>query len=67
LGFSETPLCSLWIHLLGFGEIQNLPGTWKGIELVGRINSNGENPYYTDSMKGRFTIYRDNKNTFSLK
>jgi hypothetical protein len=36
----------------------------EGTRDVGNINSNGENPYYTDSMKGRLTIYRDNENTF---
>uniref|UniRef100_A0A8D2I599 Ig-like domain-containing protein n=1 Tax=Urocitellus parryii TaxID=9999 RepID=A0A8D2I599_UROPR len=32
----------------------------KGLEMVGQINPSGGSTYYPDSMKGRFTISRDN-------
>ncbi|XP_057344845.1 uncharacterized protein LOC118919449 [Manis pentadactyla] len=40
----------------------------KGLEWVSSISWNGNNKYYTDSVKGRFTISRDNgKNTVDLQ
>uniref|UniRef100_A0A0D9RA60 Ig-like domain-containing protein n=1 Tax=Chlorocebus sabaeus TaxID=60711 RepID=A0A0D9RA60_CHLSB len=40
----------------------------KGLEWVSYISSGGGNTYYADSVKGRFTISRDNsKNTLSLQ
>ncbi|KAI5162395.1 Immunoglobulin Heavy Variable 1-8 [Manis pentadactyla] len=40
----------------------------KGLEWVSSISGNGNNKYYTDSVKGRFTISRDNaKNTVDLQ
>jgi immunoglobulin heavy chain len=39
----------------------------KWLEWVAQINENGSGTYYPDSMKGRFTMFRDNaKNTFYL-
>nr|6Z06_H Chain H, Fab 4G2 Heavy chain [Myodes glareolus]7B09_H Chain H, Heavy chain of fab fragment P-4G2 [Myodes glareolus] len=35
----------------------------KGLEWVARINTNGDTTHYTDDMKGRFTISRDNAKT----
>uniref|UniRef100_A0A8C5XSL4 Ig-like domain-containing protein n=1 Tax=Microcebus murinus TaxID=30608 RepID=A0A8C5XSL4_MICMU len=34
----------------------------KGLEWVSHISWNGASTYYADSMKGRFTICRDNSN-----
>nr|2H1P_H Chain H, 2H1 [Mus musculus] len=40
----------------------------KRLELVATINSNGDKTYHPDTMKGRFTISRDNaKNTLYLQ
>nr|WIW78150.1 anti-panfilovirus glycoprotein specific immunoglobulin heavy chain [Mus musculus] len=40
----------------------------KRLELVANINGNGGSTYYSDSVKGRFTISRDNaKNTLFLQ
>ncbi|KFO34286.1 Ig heavy chain V-III region VH26 [Fukomys damarensis] len=40
----------------------------KGLEWVGNINTNGGSAYYPDSVKGRFTISRNNaKNTLHLQ
>uniref|UniRef100_P18524 Ig heavy chain V region RF n=1 Tax=Mus musculus TaxID=10090 RepID=HVM53_MOUSE len=40
----------------------------KRLELVAAINSNGGSTYYPDTVKGRFTISRDNaKNTLYLQ
>nr|3LIZ_H Chain H, 4C3 monoclonal antibody Heavy Chain [Mus musculus] len=40
----------------------------KRLELVATINSNGASTYYPDTVKGRFTISRDNaKNTLFLQ
>ncbi|KAK1328181.1 hypothetical protein QTO34_012604 [Cnephaeus nilssonii] len=40
----------------------------KGLEWVSYINPAGSTTYYTDSVKGRFTISRDNaKNTLFLQ
>jgi immunoglobulin heavy chain len=39
-----------WVH--------EAPG--KGLEWVGKINPRGDNTYYPDAVKGRFTVSRDN-------
>uniref|UniRef100_UPI0039BD93F2 Nanobody 1WVA25 n=1 Tax=Lama glama TaxID=9844 RepID=UPI0039BD93F2 len=57
-GFTFSRYAMTWVR--------QAPG--KGLEWVSDISSGGSSTFYTDSVKGRFTISRDNaKNTLYLQ
>jgi immunoglobulin heavy chain len=57
-GFTFSSYWMSWVHQT----------SGKGLEWTAAINNGGGNTYYPDSVKGRFTISRDNnKNQLYLR
>ncbi|KAJ8780176.1 hypothetical protein J1605_011779 [Eschrichtius robustus] len=66
-----------WVVLVAFYKVSSVssyPMSWvrqapeQGLDRVSVISSSGGSTYYADSVKGRFTISRDNsKNTLYLQ
>nr|AFR23374.1 anti-synuclein single-chain Fv antibody 10H [synthetic construct] len=70
-GFTFSSYAMSWVRQApgkGLEWVSNISSAGKGLEWVSSIDDSGASTYYADSVKGRFTISRDNsKNTLYLQ